>query len=388
MKIETNPMCVYLVKNDSKGDKLLFRYPFGNINGTVKTNANEPCKRSLHRNASLDGVYYSQEQTDFLDDVISSLFAVKMDLCDRKFELKVNNIRFIGHPIQIQTGGSNRKKKPESPSIILINVVFALDAFARRQIAHCYYDLSKMIGIALGHEEKRCSYLSKQIKNMLAIHDSMASGSDAEVDTITENKHFEKILEECSLAQDLKKVYNDVCADGIIRLKVNNWIEISFCLPHKVHHFYKEGQYFEPDSINKCLKGLRPYHGLLLMTDRKKLLENLPTDSSPSIVRLINMYNPVKSLQTLSADADLTIAQVFNIAGHLIYWGDAIVIFPLCETNMYTIAPNVPTERESKFAIEFEDKFPDHNLLEVMSEFSLPTSLQYKMCPIEDKSSS
>lgn len=176
MKIETNPMCVYLVKNDSKGDKLLFRYPFGNSNCTVKTNANEPCKRSLHRNASLDGVYYSQEQTDFPDDVISSLFAVKMDLCDRKFELKVNNIRFIGHPIQIQTGGSNRKKKPESPSIILINVVFALDAFARRQIAHCYYDLSKMIGIALGHEEKRCSYLSKQIKSMLAIHDSMASG--------------------------------------------------------------------------------------------------------------------------------------------------------------------------------------------------------------------
>lgn len=63
----------------------------------------------------------------------------------------------------------------------------------------------------------------------------------------------------------------------------------------------------------RCLKGLRPYHGLLLMTDRKKLLENLPTDSSPSIVRLINMYNPVKSLQTLSADADLTLAQVIKI---------------------------------------------------------------------------
>ncbi|XP_050441964.1 GATOR complex protein NPRL3 [Adelges cooleyi] len=387
MKIETNPMCVYLVKNDSKGDKLLFRYPFGNGNGAVKANVNEQCKRSLHRNASLDGAYQSQDQTDFPDDVISSLFAVKMDLCDRKFELKVNNVRFIGHPIQIQTGGSNRKKKPESPSIILINVVFSLDAFARRQIAHCYYDLSKMFGIALGHEEKRCSYLSKQIKSMLAIHDSMASGSDAEVDTTNENKHFEKILEDCTLAQDLKKVYDDMCANGIIKLKVNNWIEVSFCLPHKVHHFYKEGQYFEPDSINKCLKGLRPYHGLLLMTDRKKLLESLPTDSSPSIVRLINMYNPVKSLQTLSADADLTIAQVFNIAGHLIYWGDAIVIFPLCETNMYAIAPNVPTERGSQFSNEFEEKFPGYNLLEVMSEFSLPTSLQYKMCPVEDKSS-
>lgn len=46
------------------------------------------------------------------------------------------------------------------------------------------------------------------------------------------------------------------------------------------------------------------------MAERKVLLDNLPQDSSPSIVRLINMYNPVKSLETLSADSDLTLAQV------------------------------------------------------------------------------
>lgn len=57
---------------------------------------------------------------------------------------------------------------------------------------------------------------------------------------------------------------------------------------------------------------------------------------------------------------------MFNIAGHLIYWGDAIVIFPLSETNMYAIAPNVPTERNNTFAQEFEQNFPGHNLLEVM----------------------
>jgi len=60
----------------------------------------------------------------------------------------------------------------------------------------------------------------------------------------------------------------------------------------------------------RCLIGLRPYHGLLLLADRKVLLDKLSQDSSPSIVRLINMYNPVKSLQTLSADSDLTLAQV------------------------------------------------------------------------------
>lgn len=57
--------------------------------------------------------------------------------------------------------------------------------------------------------------------------------------------------------------------------------------------------------------------------------------------------------------------QVFNIAAHLIYWGDAIVIFPLSETNIYATAPNIPTERNNKYAKEFEKKFPGYNLLEV-----------------------
>lgn len=390
---ETNPMCIYLVKNDSKGDKLLFRYPFHSFGGPVKVSLNDH-KRSLHKDAGLEKTARPHDLTIFTDDVISSLFAVKMELCDRKFELKVNNVRFIGHPMQLQTGGNEStsgggeggNKKPQSPSIIMINIVFALDAFARRQISNCYYDLSKILGVALRHEEKRCGYLSSQIKDMLYIHDTMANECDLDSST-DNNKHFEKILETSSLALDLKSVFEGVVTNGLIKLKVNDWVDVSFCLPHKVHHFYRDGQYFEPESINKCLKGLRPYHGLLLMAERKVLLDNLPQDSSPSIVRLINMYNPVKSLETLSADSDLTLAQVFNIAGHLIYWGDAIVIFPLSETNMYAIAPNVPTERNNKFAKKFEKRFPGQKLLEVMSEFSFPTSLQYKMCPIEDKSS-
>jgi len=36
---------------------------------------------------------------------------------------------------------------------------------------------------------------------------------------------------------------------------------------------------------------------------------------------------------------------------------------------MYAIAPNVPTERNNKFAKEFEEKFPGYNLLEVIIVF-------------------
>lgn len=56
---------------------------------------------------------------------------------------------------------------------------------------------------------------------------------------------------------------------------------------------------------------------------------------------------------------------MFNIAGHLIYWGDATLIFPLSEYNVYATAPNIPTERNNEYAVKFAEKFAEHNLLEV-----------------------
>lgn len=64
--------------------------------------------------------------------------------------------------------------------------------------------------------------------------------------------------------------------------------------------------------VCRCLQSLRPYHGLLLLIEPCQMLDGLPLDSSPALLRLLKMYSPLKSLQTLAADADLTLAQVKN----------------------------------------------------------------------------
>jgi hypothetical protein len=63
-------------------------------------------------------------------------------------------------------------------------------------------------------------------------------------------------------------------------------------------------------DVIRCLQSLRPYHGLLLLVESSELLDNLHPDASPALVRLVRMYSPLKSLQTLAADADLTLSQV------------------------------------------------------------------------------
>lgn len=52
------------------------------------------------------------------DEVLSSLFACKQNLANQKFELKINDIRFVSHPALMENKNS----------FILINIVFALQA--------------------------------------------------------------------------------------------------------------------------------------------------------------------------------------------------------------------------------------------------------------------
>lgn len=55
-----------------------------------------------------------------------------------------------------------------------------------------------------------------------------------------------------------------------------------------------------------------PYHALLLLSDEKSLLSELPLDCSPALVRVIKTTSAVKNLQQLAQDADLALLQVLS----------------------------------------------------------------------------
>lgn len=126
--------------------------------------------------------------------------------------------------------------------------------------------------------------------------------------------------------------------------------------------------------IYRCLNSLRPYHGLLLLIEPSDLLDSLPIDSSPALRRLIQMYNPLKSLQTLAADSDLTLTQVFQLTGHLVYWAKARIIYPLCESNVYVVSPDAILSNQLLEA--FSEQFSGLCLLQVCIESYL---LVYKI---------
>ncbi|CAG9583291.1 unnamed protein product [Danaus chrysippus] len=405
--MEVNPLNIFFVKSDSKGDRLLFRYPY------TSENKDESKQKKCGRhnpyavNCTEDLLQNSQTQTSnickgqlsgFTDEMLSTLFAVKAELCNRKFELKVNDVRFVGHPTLLPY----RTNKDDTAAMILINIVFALQASASHSIVKCYYDLSKRLGKALRHEEKRCSYLTEEMKIMLAAHDEI-SALDSEINSgendddeenlrhsvssmnfntdngpnATPKSAFHIILQRSSLARSMKSVFEELSSTGIVQVRINKWVLLSFCLPHKAHQIHNRGLIIEPETIDKCVQKLRPYHGILLMVNPNDLLASIPLDGSPALLRLIKLYSPLKSLQTLAIEADLTLTQAFQLTGHLVYWAKATVIYPLCEGNVYVVAPGANVHIHSPLVDEFAKEFPGLCLLQMLSEFSLPAPLWY-----------
>ena len=88
--------------------------------------------------------------------------------------------------------------------------------------------------------------------------------------------HYQLVLQESQLAGELRRVYEDLQTSGIVHLRMNNWILVSCCLPQKIYHLQDPGLVIEPSTIHDCMEALRPFHAILLLTDKEELINNLP----------------------------------------------------------------------------------------------------------------
>ncbi|XP_027897385.1 GATOR1 complex protein NPRL3 isoform X5 [Xiphophorus couchianus] len=355
---KTSPISVILVSSGSRGNKLLFRYPFQRI-ADCPSSLSAKQRNPYALNTTGDVLEDPDGDSRFSDSILATILATKNDMCGKKFELKIDNVRFVGHPTLLQ----------HSPLI---------QANADPSVISCMHNLSRRIAIALQHEERRCQYLTREAKLMLSMQDEITTTTETDG---TPQSPFRQILPKCKLARDLKAAYDSLCTTGVVRLHINNWLEVSFCLPHKIHRV--GGNYIPPEALERSLKAIRPYHALLLLESEKALLDQLPLDCSPAMVRLIKTCSAVKNLQQLAQDADLALLQIFQIAAHLVYWGKAIIIFPLCENNVYMLSPHANISLYSTLAKQFAQQFSGHDLPSMLAKFSLPVSLAEFRNPLE-----
>lgn len=420
------PLSVFLVRRGGTGDRVLFRYPFAEPK-TAAGVEDDPADAEdfnpfVLRDVVDDVDEGDQEQAErtlsednlisFSSKVLSSLFALGEGLCDEKFELRVDNVRFVGHGVSLefQPGeGENYyrfRRGLHDASTSMFHIVFALRSSTAFSVARCYYELSKAIGIAVRYEERRVGYLFAESKIMLNAQDEVNSGradpsnaaaaaapppstAAAAAAPAAESSSsgpavspFALILERSQLARDLKRAFHDISNTGIVQLHVNGWIEVSYCMPQKVHKRINANLFVEPDAVIECMNALRPYHSLLLLQDAKELAELMPLDCNSAIKSILKEASPSKSITTLAADTGISKNMVFNVTGHLLHWGMATVIYPLCSTNVYVISPTVPNPTSRELVDRFGERFSGESLARYLALFSTPNSLNKALPPI------
>ncbi|KAB0401613.1 hypothetical protein E2I00_007271, partial [Balaenoptera physalus] len=361
----TSPISVILVSSGSRGNKLLFRYPFQRSQEHPASQTSKPRSRyavnSTREHAEDQDGDSSLKVTLRKESVCSCLvsmvlFPSQRAVSSRRWAVGCRRTVFQGETPTGEAkssgcGGCVSQNVFDGIGVgsacatIELAVASLLQANADPSVINCLHNLSRRIATVLQHEERRCHRVL--CVTILAANDGPQSP-------------FHHILPKCKLARDLKDAYDSLCTSGVVRLHVNSWLEVSFCLPHKIH--YAATSLIPPEAIERSLKAIRPYHALLLLSDEKSLLGELPIDCSPALVRVIKTTSAVKNLQQLAQDADLALLQ-------------AIIIYPLCENNVYMLSPNASVCLYSPLAEQFSRQFPSHDLPSVLAKFSLPVSL-------------
>ncbi|KAI1715395.1 phosducin domain-containing protein [Ditylenchus destructor] len=257
--------------------------------------------------------------------MLAPLLCPKDGLSGIPFEIKVDNIRFAGFPWRIE---------------------------------------SKKIAIAINSEQERCNYLKEQIHHMQMAHDEYDALPD---DQKSGHSPYPAILEKSGLSQHLKEIFEDVCDFGMVDVFVDDCIEVGFCVEPKA--LVQAG--LAPKSskeVESIMRQVCPYHGILFLEDY------LPSpDSNPFVLRFLEEYEPSRSIDEMSAYSGLPLSQVLLIVKHYLMWARAIVIYPICSTNVYTTVPCLTSF--SSMAKSFSEQFPDCSLAEILEQFSPPSTL-------------
>jgi hypothetical protein len=291
-------------------------------------------------------------------------------------------------------------------------------------------------------EEKRCQYVSNQLAILGKIKDSCKDWRGLI------KSSYDKSL----LAQELIKVVDSIRKGQPLQLRVNNWIEIGFKVPkqrqnphytyhymdyytglncdHHDHHFkgdwgtsttamsdseeiksfptssplnsnimMKLSSVSTPDGdldqfetrnrFSPSLYIVKPYYACIKVKDLPKL--KVPPDGLDDVQKVFNLLTPLKTLQDISREYNLTLDFVSSVAQHLVNWGVVRPIPRLTNSTVLVLAADevaswrhtkqkdtqsdslttfLPTESSIK---EFAKSFPTMpSLIEMLQVFSIP----------------
>ncbi|KAI9216985.1 nitrogen permease regulator of amino acid transport activity 3-domain-containing protein [Blastocladiella britannica] len=86
---------------------------------------------------------------------------------------------------------------------------------------------------------------------------------------------------------------------------------------------------------------IRSFHSLGFVQDRVAILASLAPDASPLLADFVRWFRPTQSFTEAHIHLQVPLYQILRVAAHLIFWGKARLIMPVCMRNVLTMHPAV-----------------------------------------------
>ncbi|KAI7882181.1 UPF0171-domain-containing protein [Lichtheimia hyalospora FSU 10163] len=404
--MDSSLLTILLVVCSTGGHHFLFNYP-PNPRRPIASTSNRNYKSpfspsSLQKRSSSpcpDARDYppatKENILNFDTEFLAGALAPKLPLCDGKFQLSIDELTFVGHPVSLSSGkssspstsnGSSSTAEEHKSHMTLFHVVFVLsppDLELYAQVDALYTHVVRRYTAALQYEQLRCGYIQDEFDKILTIRENANKGLPYE-DLIQD------ILRESSLARDIKQIYTALSTDSIAHIIINDFIDLSLQIPVFGESSMGSTQRAQ-DSHYASLMDIYgvsgyeydnypvicPYHTLLLLEDPEEVLKNMPLDASPTLVQLVQILTPTQSLQELHLVLDCSLAQIYRLAAHLIYWRKAKLIHTIHARNIYVVSPQAKLEDLASLNADFKMHVavPNLDLPRLLSQLSIAKPL-------------
>ncbi|CAG8649733.1 4144_t:CDS:2 [Gigaspora rosea] len=304
-----------------------------------------------------------------------------------KFQLSIDDLTFVGQPVFMNreepsfedvttqtpfsvTSGNNdvsstSTKQQHSTFFHLVFVLDPPELELCKQVDSIYKYVITRLTAALQYEQQRCGYVRKESELIMSLRDN--------TDIASMDKLMEITLEKSSLARTIRQVYESISTDSIAHILVNDYIDLSLQLPPLA-----PTTLFAPDNDMEGNEYthypvIAPYHALLLLEDPEEILRSMPLDSNPTLVQLVQILTPTQRLADLCTVVDCSLAQIFRIAAHLIYWRKAKIIDVISVRNIYVVSPTADMNSLPAYIEYFKQHFPpDFDLVKILASLSTP----------------
>lgn len=309
----SSPASLYglcLVVEDD-GPRLVFRYANRRDDGDSKSSA--------------DSLLETLEAS-----ALAKLFCTKRALREVILELEIDDLLFLSYPttLQVESGTCDVERGDEEPAMFWgddINVEHfesgrRLAFFNVVWVAHrsrvCRQSLTaaaRAVAASLGHEEKRCGYVSRESAKMLS----------------AEGDGLQAKLDASSLARELKQACDAVLGGRVGtegRIQFNRWIEARF----------------EVDDRQRC-DDYEPYEALIVAKKPLSATE-LPICASPQLRALLDVAHPTVSFAKVAARSGLPLDRVYCLARHVVASKRARVFAAIDDDSVFAVSPNATFE--------------------------------------------